>query len=80
MTGRVWLLLAWIVVGAAVLFAHVVVLAQVWLHARKLSWRWKLAALVPLVAPVAAWIDGRRAAPLAWVVLVATYIALRLVD
>ena len=80
MSGHAWLLIAWIVVGAAVLIVHAVVLAEVWVHARKLDWRWKLGALVPVVAPIAAWIDGRRVAPLVWLVLVVIYFGLRLLE
>lgn len=78
MSGRAWLLIAWILVGAAVLIVHAVVLAQVWIHARAIDRRWKLAALVPPLAPIAAWRDGRRAAPILWLVLVLSYAGLRL--
>lgn len=80
MSGHAWLLVAWIVVGAAVLIVHAVVLAQVWVHARALDWRWKLAALVPVFAPIAAWIDGRRVAPILWLLLVAGYAGLRVLE
>jgi len=78
MSGRAWLLIAWILVGAAVLIVHAVVLADVWLKARKIGRRWKLAALIPFAAPIAAWADGRRISPLLWLALVATYLGLRL--
>jgi hypothetical protein len=75
-TARAWLLLAWIVVGAAALTVHAVVF---WLaiRARNVEWRWRAWAILPPIAPVIAWIDGRRVAPIVWLVLVATYAALR---
>lgn len=80
MSGHAWLLIAWVVVGAAVLIVHAVVLAEVWVHAKKLDWRWKLAAIVPFVAPIAAWLDGRRVAPVLWLVLVIAYAGLRIAE
>lgn len=79
MTGRVWLLLAWVLVGAAVLVAHAAVLWQ--LRGSELDWRARLAALlVPPLAPVLAWRAGRRASPIAWALLVITYVVLRLLE
>lgn len=81
MSASAWLLIAWILVGAAVLFAHAVLLAQVWLGARKVGWLPRMLALfVPVAAPIVAWIDGRRVAPIVWTVLVLTYIGLRLAE
>lgn len=79
MTPRAWLLLSWIVVGAAVLIAHAVVVVQVF-RARKLAWKHRWWALVPVAAPVLAWIDGRRVSPIFWGALVLTYLVLRAVE
>lgn len=76
MTGRTWLLLSWIVVGAAVLVVHAVLLWQVF-RSEKLSWSWRLGALVPVVAPVAAWVEGKRASVIVWGLTVVLYVALR---
>jgi hypothetical protein len=75
--ARVWLLLAWIVVGTAVLIVHALV---VWrgVRAKQLSWTWRLLALVPPAAPVVAWRAGHRALPIVWGVLVIGYVVLRL--
>lgn len=81
MSASAWLLIAWVLVGAAVLFAHAVLLAQVWLGARKVGLLPRMIALfVPVAAPVIAWIDGRRISPIAWTVLVLAYIGLRLAE
>ena len=77
-TGEAWLLLAWVLAGAAVLVAHAVVLVQA-IGARELGW-WRLAAVLPPVAPITAWKAGRRAAPVAWLLLVLTYVVLRLLE
>ncbi len=77
MTGRAWLLLSWVLVGAAVLVVHAVVLWQL----RSVGWRAKVAALlIPPIAPALAWRAGRRVAPILWAVLVVTYVALRLLE
>ncbi len=78
-TAKAWLLLSWIVVGAALLVAHLAVLVQA-LGARELAAKYRLLALVPPLAPVVAWIGGRRAAPIAWLVLLVTYVVLRLFE
>jgi hypothetical protein len=78
-TPRTWLLLSWIVVGAAVLVAHAVVFWQV-VRARELEAKWRWLALFPPATPVLAWLDGRRVAPVVWAVFVVTYLALRLME
>lgn len=77
MTPRAWLLIAWVLVGAAVLVVHAVVLWQC-LTARSLPWRARIVALAPPLAPVVAWVAGRRVAPISWVVLVVAYVTLRM--
>lgn len=79
MSPRVWLLLVWVLVGAAVLVVHAVVLWQV-IRARQVEPRWRWLALIPPLAPVLAWVDGRRVAPIAWIVLVVVYVTLRLFE
>lgn len=79
MTARVWLLLVWVLVGTAVLVVHAVVLWQV-IRARQVEPRWRWLALIPPLAPVLAWVDGRRVAPIAWIVMVVVYVTLRLFE
>ncbi len=78
-TPEAWLLLAWVLVGAALLVVHVVV---VWLSLRAKSLRLttRLLALVPPIAPGIAWVAGRRVAPVLWGVLLVTYVVLRLAE
>jgi hypothetical protein len=78
-TARVWLLLVWVLVGTAVLVVHAVVLWQV-IRARQVEPRWRWLALIPPLAPVLAWVDGRRVAPIAWIVMVVVYVTLRLFE
>jgi len=78
-TWHAWLLLSWIVAGAAMLLVHAVVLYQVF-WARDLPRRHRPWALIPVAAPVLAWIDGRRVAPLIWVAVLITYLALRALE
>ena len=79
MSSRTWLLLSWIVVGAAVVVVHAVVLRQA-LNASSIPRRRRLWAFVPIVAPIMAWVDGRRAGPVAWMILVTGYVVLRLLE
>lgn len=79
MTAHAWLLLSWVLTGAAVLVVHAVVLVQA-VGARELAWRWRIAALVPPIAPVIAWVGGRRVAPVLWLLLVVAYAVLRLFE
>jgi hypothetical protein len=73
---KAWLLSAWVVTGAALLFAHAVVTWQ-GLSAKELSRRARLAALVPPLAPLVAWRAGHRIAPIAWATLLLSYATLR---
>lgn len=79
MSARGLLLLSWIAIGAAVLVVHAVVLWQV-IRARELAWKWRALAIIPIAAPILAWRDKRRVAPIAWGVLVALYVVLRLLE
>jgi hypothetical protein len=76
-SARAWLLVSWILVGAAVLVVHVVLLYQV-VRAREYRWTTRIWAIVPPLAPVVAWLEGRRAVPILWVVLVVLYVILRM--
>ncbi|MGF1466366.1 MAG: hypothetical protein ACFCGT_09540 [Sandaracinaceae bacterium] len=73
------LLLSWVLVGAALLFVHVLILAQV-LRAASLSWGARALALFPPFAPIVAWVGGRRVTPVVWAVLLVVYLALRLLQ
>lgn len=77
MTSAVWLLISWIVVGAAFLVVHLVL---VWLCVRSpnLSMVTKAVSLIPPATPVVAWISGLRTQPILWLVLLVVYIGLRL--
>ncbi len=79
MTGHAWLLLSWIVVGAAVLVAHVVLVWRV-LRSDDLPARQRWWALLPLATPVLAFKAGRRWSLGAWVILLVTYVVLRLLE
>ncbi len=79
MTPRAWLLIAWVLAGAAVLVAHAVVTWQV-MTAAKLPLRARLVGLLPPLSPLVAWVAGRRVAPILWAVLLVTYVALRLLE
>ncbi len=76
-TAAVWLLIGWILVGAALLVVHLVLL---WLCVRapNLSLAMKLLSLVPVATPVVGWVSGLRVQPILWVVLLGVYVALRL--
>lgn len=77
MTSTAWLLLSWILVGAAFLFVHLVAVVQA-LRARSVRLGVRLLALIPPVAPVLAWIAGRRVVPVLWCAILVTYVVLRL--
>jgi len=69
-------LIAVTVLGAAALVAHLAALWHV-LRAKGLDVRWKWAALLPPVTPIAAWRGGKRVACVAWVVLLVAYLVVR---
>ena len=90
MTSRAWLLLGWVIVGAAALLAYVVVAWQA-LRAPgaadpgapetpRAAPRWRFLALIPPLAPGVAWALGRRAGPIVLAILVAAYVGLRLLE
>lgn len=79
MTPRTWLLLSWIVVGAAVLVAHVVLVWRVLREKEELgNQRWW--ALIPVAAPILAVRAKRWIALSVWGVLLITYVVLRLLE
>lgn len=77
MSTGAWLLVAWTVTFAAWLFTHAWLLVAV-LRSDRVSRTWRASSvLVPLVAPIAGWRVGMRLSPIAWVLLVVGYVALR---
>lgn len=76
-TPEAWLLASWVLVGAALLVTHVWALLSA-LRSKRLSVGLRLIALIPPATPVMAFIGGRRRAAVLWVVLLVTYIVLRL--
>lgn len=79
MTARTWLLLSWIVVGAAVLVAHVVLVWRVLREKEALgNDRWW--ALVPVATPILAVRARRWVALSVWGALLITYGVLRLLE
>lgn len=78
MTATAWMLLAWVVVFAALLVVHAVVLWQ-GMRAGELEMKWRWFALLPPAAPVVAWLNGARVAPVMWGVFLSTYVVLRAV-
>ena len=71
------LLVSAVLVLAALLVVHVALVGRV-LTSAKTSKRERLASLVPLLTPVIAWRVARRAV-VAWGVLLALYLVLRVV-
>jgi hypothetical protein len=76
MNPRLALLLAWILVGAAVVTVHLHLLWQL-IRARRLPFAYRLLAFVPVLPPILAWLDGRRITPILWFLLVGAYAVLR---
>ena len=77
MSGDLALLLAIVLVGAAVLVAHLAILLRA--LRSSLPGKWKLLALIPVVTPVASWRGGARVGPILWGVLLVAYVVLRIV-
>lgn len=77
MTSEVWLLVGWILVGAAFLVAHLVTLWSC-LRAGNIPPLVRALALLPPATPLVAWRVGKRTLPIVWAVLLAVYIGLRL--
>lgn len=72
-----WMLIAWIVIGAAWLVVHVfLVIAAIRGGALLPRLRW--AALFPPAAPIVGWFVGAQPASIAWCVLGLIYLVLRL--
>jgi len=74
-----WLLLSWIVVGAAALVAHVVLVWQVLGAGEQLGAR-RWWALLPPATPFLAFRAGRRWSIGVWGTLLVTYVVLRLLE
>jgi hypothetical protein len=67
-----------VVLGAVALVVHVAVWLAV-MRAPELSRAWRLGALLPPITPIAAWRAGKRKAAVAWCVLVAAYVVVRVI-
>ncbi|MBX3275495.1 MAG: hypothetical protein KF729_34870 [Sandaracinaceae bacterium] len=80
LTPRTWLLLAWIVVGASVLVAHVNVVWQVLSTKRPKDGGRRWLALVPPMALFYAAQDRRWGSLVVWVGALALYVVLRLAE
>jgi hypothetical protein len=78
MTPAAWMLLAWVLSGAAFLVLHLVALWRA-LRARELAVPWRLLALVPPATPVVAWMGRERTVAVLWGLALAIYVVLRIV-
>jgi hypothetical protein len=76
-TAAVWLLISWILVGAAFLVVHLVLL-WLCLRAPNLSLTMKALSFLPPATPIVGWASGLRVQPILWLVLLGVYVALRL--
>lgn len=76
---ELWLLAAWAVSGALLLFTHLLLAWRVFSGPLDAVWRY-LGVLVPFFTPIAAWRTGHRFAAVAWILLLLLYISLRLVQ
>lgn len=79
-TPRTWLLLSWILVGAAVLVAHVVLVWQILRRMGDPPGRQRWWALIPVVAPFFAYHDKRWVTLGVWGSLVLAYVVLRFLE
>lgn len=79
MPGSFLLWLSWVVTLAAFLVNHVALLVSV-LRARELSLTWRLLALIPVVTPVAGWRAKKTRRVVAWTLLAALYLVLRVLE
>lgn len=68
-------LIAVTAIGAALIVAHVALLAAVVRSEVEAKWKW--AALVPIVTPIAAWVAPRRRHLAAWSALLVAYVVAR---
>lgn len=76
---ELWLITAWTVSGALLLFTHLLLAWRVFSGPLDAVWRY-LGVLIPFFTPIAAWRAGNRFAPVAWLLLLFLYISLRLVE
>lgn len=68
MSTAVWLLIGLVLVGAIWLCLHVLVVWQAMRPKQdvELAWKWRALALVPVAAPVIAWVGKHRVSPVLW--------------
>lgn len=75
-TSAIWVLIAWVLVGAAFIVVHMVALWQA-IRAQQVAVRWRALALLPPATPVVAWMSGARTVPVLWGVILVAYVVLR---
>jgi hypothetical protein len=76
---ELWLLLAWALSGAALLFTHLLMAWRVLAGPLAAQWRY-LGFLVPFLTPIVAWRGGNRLGPLTWLLFLVIYISARMVE
>ena len=76
---ELWLLLAWSVSGALLLFTHLLMAWRVLSGPLAVQWRY-LGFLVPFLTPIVAWRGGNRLGPLTWLLFLVIYISARMVE
>lgn len=76
---ELWLLLAWALSGAALLFTHLLMAWRVLSGPLTARWRY-LGFLVPILTPIVAWRGGNRLGPITWGLLLAIYLSARAIE
>jgi hypothetical protein len=76
---ELWLLVAWALSGAALLFTHLLMAWRVLSGPLAAQWRY-LGFLVPVFTPIVAWRGGNRLGPLTWLLFLVIYISARMVE
>ena len=75
---ELWLLVAWSLSGAALLFTHLLMAWRVLSGPLAAKWRY-LGCLVPVLTPLVAWRGGNRLGPITWVLLLVIYLSARMI-
>jgi len=76
---ELWLLVAWALSGAALLFTHVLMAWRVFAGPLGAQWRY-LGFLVPFLTPIVAWRGGNRLGPITWLLFLVIYLSARMVE
>ena len=76
---ELWLLLAWALSGAALLFTHLLMAWRVLSGPLTARWRY-LGFLGPSLTPIGAWRGGNRLGPITWGLLLAIYLSARAIE